>query len=161
MFDQATGTGRGRLGAYAHAYVLRLDLSNVFSLLQQHLPSPEVELDMEGIPHSYLIYVIHYVLVVKQAILQPDVIIFKGKKSASASWDRIWKTVQLPRCCAGALRTLLEGSFLGFPRGTSTPSSVVLDSAKSGVIDQFVLCCNKSIATICFYISSSKDNTLI
>jgi hypothetical protein len=42
MFDQATGTGRGRLGAYAHAYVLRLDLSNVFSLLQQHLPSPDI-----------------------------------------------------------------------------------------------------------------------
>jgi hypothetical protein len=49
-----------------------MDLSNVFSLLQQHLPSLEVEGDMEGIPHFYLIYIIHYVVVVTQASLQSD-----------------------------------------------------------------------------------------
>jgi hypothetical protein len=89
---------------------------------------------MEGIPHSYLIYIIHYVLVVKQATLQPDVSVFKGKQSASASWDLYLENNAVAQMLRWSSRTLLEGSSLGFPRGTSTPSSVVLDSAKSGII---------------------------
>jgi len=47
-------------------------LATSISLLQQHLASLEVEGNMEGIPHFYLIYIIHYVVVVTQASLQPD-----------------------------------------------------------------------------------------
>jgi len=53
---------------------MRICSASGSSACKQHLPSLEVEGDMEDIPHSYLIYIIHYVLIVKQATLQPETI---------------------------------------------------------------------------------------
>ena len=56
------------------------------------------------------------------------------KKRASATYGVcIWKTMRLWRCGWKA-HTLLEGSCLGFPRGTTTPSLVTLASDRSGAV---------------------------
>ena len=76
---------------------------------------------MEDVPHPYLIYVVNYVLVVQQATLQPE---RQCTVNQSAS---VFYGLQ------GEL-TLFEGSSFGFPSGTTTPSSVIFDSAVFGAI---------------------------
>jgi len=94
---------------------MRICSASGSSACKQHLPSLEVEGDMEDIPHSYLIDIIHYVFIVKQATLQPEMI----RKVLQQHYGVcIWKTMKLWRC--GWKSTYPFGRFLfRFPKGNN------------------------------------------